>query len=118
MKRQIVDTLRDIREGGLISELDDAVEELVLACQRTGKVGQMTLTIKCKPEIKFNTMVLEDNLKVIAPQDPKATMFHVTDDMTLSLRNPRQPDLPNLDTVPGGIKVVDNFDDVKKVEEA
>jgi len=116
MKRQIVDTLRDIRDGELITELDDAIAELILACNRTGKVGTMSFTLKVKPDLQLRTMVLEDNVKVTAPQDIKATMFHVTDDLTLSLRDPRQPDLPNMETVPGGIKEVANFDDVKKVE--
>ena len=95
--RPSIDTLRDIRHGGLLADLDEQLHELVTACVDTDKVGSLSVTLKIKPEGGFATV--EDTIKANIPTRPSVTMFHITTENNLSLRDERQTDIDDLKSV-------------------
>ncbi len=99
--RPFIDTMRDIRSGDLLDELGDKLNQLVDACNYTNKNGTLTLTLTIKPDEKTGTAVIIDDVKTKTPKEITATLFHITPEHNLSLRNPRQPDIPNLEPVKG-----------------
>jgi len=97
-----IDTLRDLRNGDLLDDLSLDLHEVIAACDDTGKKGQVTITLSVNPDPQTGTVVITDTIKTKVPEDVKATLFHVTTEKNLSLRNPRQPDIPNLEPVDSG----------------
>lgn len=95
--RPAIDTLREMREGRFLEELDSEFNDLVRQVRHTNKAGKLTIEIDVKPVNGDATSVtLADKITVKAPRIRQATLFFTTPDANLSRRDPRQPDLPNL----------------------
>lgn len=69
MRRSFVDTLRDLRGGELIEQLDTSLQELVQAVQTTGGGGQVVLTIVVAPtKGAAEAVVVKDTVKLKKPE--------------------------------------------------
>lgn len=99
MPHTFVDTLKDIREGEVLTEATEALRELVGAVKATGRTGKLQLTLIVKPVAKAdaNALVISDELKVVTPKAERGhTVFFATDENSLSRNDPRQPELKGL----------------------
>lgn len=93
MKRPFTETLKDIRFGELSEELNEAINKVVLAVEDTGKVGELTLTLKLKPSSSGAIEVI-DTVKSKIPELPKdSSLFFITTEGNLVRNNPRQMEL-------------------------
>lgn len=96
------DTLRDIRQGNLMGEAQDALRQLVEAVRDTEQPGKLVLTLTVKPATKgdTNTLIVTDDLTLKAPKVRRSpTVMFATSTNELSRRDPRQPELPGMPTV-------------------
>lgn len=103
MGRVFIDTLKDIRNGGAVNELDDELRTLVQKVRETGRKGELKLTIAIRPASKGNVDVLmiDDKIEAKAPKPEKgASIVYANADGTLSRKDPRQPELTGLREVP------------------
>lgn len=97
--RPFIDTLRALRYGALEEELAGKLNELVLACDKTQKAGQLTLTITVKPS-RAGPVEIFDQVKATLPQFERgSTLMFPTVEGNLQREDPRQPQLPGLKTV-------------------
>jgi hypothetical protein len=98
--RPFIDTLRDVESGVLLDELTDVQREMLDACEKTNKSGEITITLKFKPEAAGQVSVKAE----IKSKPPKlargTTLFFKTPDGNLDRRDPRQQtlDLKSVDT--------------------
>lgn len=95
--RPFAETLRDLRAGRTQDELAEAMNQVVKAVRETGKVGEVTLTIRVKPASAGNTdtLMLSDAIKTKIPQlERGASIFFATPDNNLTRRDPNQRELP------------------------
>lgn len=98
MRRSFVDTLRDVRGGGVIEDLDGKLQELVRAVQETGGSGQITLVVAVKPmRGSTEAVVVTDDIKSKLPVIKSAgTVMFPTPEGNLSRSHPKQEDLPGI----------------------
>lgn len=97
--RPFVDTLRQIRYGQLQEELAEALNELTQKCTATGKVGELTLKIKLKPNVAGQVEVLDDlNVKTPKPERG-SSIFFATPEGNLQREDPRQGTLEGIRSV-------------------
>lgn len=100
MSKSFFDTLRTLRKGKTVIELDDAVTELIEKVKSTGRAGELTLKIKVKPVGKggdVDQVNVEDDVVMKLPRFERGvTMFFVTDDNSLVRTDPRQGEIPGL----------------------
>ena len=96
--KAFIETLREIREGELLSELPAKVQDLVAAVQTTQKAGKIVITLNLRHTKKGGMLLLEDDVKLVLPEPDKdtTTFFFVTEDNDLTRRDPRQPTLPGV----------------------
>jgi hypothetical protein len=82
------------KAGGIaLTDLDQALAEVVSRVTGTRKKGKLTLTITIKPNAKRGVQVLDD-LKVDLPKDEVATSFFYAGDNGELLKNdPQQREL-------------------------
>lgn len=86
-----VKTLTELRKGQSVSELSDAMTELVATCKRVGRKGELTLKIKLTPSSDGETIIIQDDFTVKTPRmDRKHTTFFSTEDHQLRRDNPKQ----------------------------
>jgi hypothetical protein len=107
MRRPAFDTLRDIRGGAVVEELDASLQALVQQVQTTMKGGSVVLKIEVKPlKSSGDAVVVRATVESKAPvlEDVGAVMF-TSPEGNLSRSHYRQPDLPGLAAVPGGVQV-------------
>lgn len=95
------DTLKDIREGAVLTELAENLAALLDAVRATRKGGSLVLTIAVKPlEGTENQVLISDDIKTALPKPSRpTTVMYVTEDNELSRRDPRQPKLPEMGVV-------------------
>lgn len=75
------------------------MNELVLACDKTGKVGSLTMTLKLKPG-KGGQMEISDDLKVKLPEFERGTtLMFPTPEGNLTREDPRQLKIDGLKSV-------------------
>lgn len=99
MSKSFVSTIQEIREGGAVDELTDALANLVAAVRATGRKGKLTftLTVKLAGKGDSNVLMLEDETKIAPPAIERGTsVFFATDDNVLQRNDPRQPELKGL----------------------
>lgn len=88
--------LRELGEGSTLSELSEAMWDLVQRVQDTAKAGHLTLTL----HVGFDgqgRMVTKDEVKVRLPEYSRPeTRFFVDKHGNASRRDPMQPELPNI----------------------
>ena len=98
MRRSFVDTLRDLRSGEVIDQLDEQLQELVQAVQVTGGGGQIQLTIVVIPaKGASEAVVVKDTIKLKKPEiKSSGTLMFPTVEGNLSRKHPKQDDLPGI----------------------
>ncbi len=99
VKSDVLDVLKQIRQGHLVYEMNQEVEKVVEAVRDTRKGGELTLKIKIKP-LKAGSDALDVDAEVTAkiPKPPRpVSIFYPTQDNTLSRTDPRQMRLPGVD---------------------
>lgn len=98
MRRSFSDTLRDVRAGTVIDQLDNDLQQLVQQVQRTNKGGKLVLTLDIKP-MKGSTeaVVVKAAVTLKAPQfEDNGTVLFPTPDGNLTRSHHRQDDLPGI----------------------
>jgi len=98
MRRSFTDTLRDVRGGEVLTDLDAKLQELVQAVQSTGASGELVLKISVKP-MKGSTeaVVVTDDIKCKTPVIRSAgTVMFPTPEGNLQRNHPKQEDLPGI----------------------
>lgn len=101
MARAFADVLKDARDGALLLELAEKMQNLVAAVRDTGRGGKLTLTLQLKPMNKGGMLILQDDVKLALPEPERedTTVVFATDDNDLTRRDPRQPKLPEMGLV-------------------
>ena len=88
--------LRELGEGSTLSELSEAMWDLVQRVQDTGKAGSISLTL----HVGFDgngRVSTKDEVKLKLPEfNRPATAFFVDKHGNASRRDPNQPELPNI----------------------
>lgn len=99
--RAFTDTLKDIREGAVLTELAEHMAGLLDAVRATGKGGKLTLSISVKPlDGTANQVLISDDIKTVVPEPNRpTTVMFVTEENELTRRDPRQPKLPEMGVV-------------------
>jgi hypothetical protein len=98
MRKSFADTLRDVRGGEVIDELDAKLQGLVQQIQRTAKSGKLVLTIDIKP-MKGSTEAVIVKATVTAKEpvfDDSGTVLFPTPEGNLDRSYHKQPDLPGI----------------------
>lgn len=91
--RPFIDTLRDVESGTLLEELSEIQNEVIAACQKTLKGGEITIKLSYKPEGE-GQMTISADFKHKAPTMPRGkTLFFVTPERNLTRQDPRQQNL-------------------------
>lgn len=89
--RPFSDALREIRDGELIEELSDKLNQLVNAVQTTEKGGELTLKIVLTPEKGSPAIFVADKVTVKLPELPRGrTVMFGTEQGNLQRKNPKQ----------------------------
>ena len=86
-------TLREINEGKSVSDLSEALTNLVAAVRLTGRPGKLKYTLTVKPASKGETvtLMLADEIDVKTPKSERLTSVFFADQDNVLLRNdPRQ----------------------------
>ena len=98
MRRSFSDTLRDVRAGTVIDQLDNDLQQLVQQVQRTNKGGKLVLTLDIKP-MKGSTeaVVVKATVTVKAPTfTDNGTVLFPTPEGSLTRNHHKQPELPGI----------------------
>jgi len=97
-RRSFVDTLRDLRGGEVIDQLDEQLQELVRAVQSTGAGGQISLTVIVTPTKGVSEAVtVKDQIKLKKPEiKSSGTLMFPTVEGNLQRNNPNQRELPGI----------------------
>jgi hypothetical protein len=85
----VITTMRTIRDGEFLADLDQALKEAINASTEFGKPAKLTVTFSLTPGGR--TVVIEDDIKTKLPEASKdATVFFVAPDNTLTRTDPKQ----------------------------
>lgn len=88
--------LRELGEGATLTELSEALWDVVQRVQDTAKAGSLTLSL----HIGFDgagRLVVKDEVKVKLPEYSRPETRFFTDRVgNVSRRDPNQPELPNI----------------------
>lgn len=89
MPHSITHTLNRLQNGLFVDKCTDMLTEVLRNVELTGKPGKLTITLDVK---KVNSLVsllakVTDKVPEVAPT---ADMFYLTDDIELSVDNPKQ----------------------------
>jgi hypothetical protein len=97
-RRPLFDTLRDMRAGLVIEELEASLQELVQAVMTTNKGGKLTLTLEVKPMNKgTEAVVVTDLIKLAKPKiESLGTVMFPTPEGNVQRTHPKQDELPGL----------------------
>lgn len=90
------------RGGALADELSRMLHNCTTAARDTGKMAEITLTLKLKPTGSTGTqLTITDNLKPKIPQpDRDMTLMFIDADGNLTRRDPRQSELDGIRRIP------------------
>ena len=97
-RRSFTDTLRDIRGGEVLDQLDEQLQELVRAVQSTQAGGQITLTLIVAPmKGSSEAVIVKDAIKLKKPEIKNTgTLMFPTVEGNLQRNNPNQRELPGI----------------------
>lgn len=96
MPRPFFETLRELRAGRTLEDLQDALTEAVQAVTDTGKPAEIKLALRVRPPRKGNAayVTIEDDVTVKLPKrDRGDTVFFPLADGSLSRQDPNQMSL-------------------------
>lgn len=104
--RPALDLLNELRRGRLSAEMTEALHELVVACQETGKKGTFVLKLTIAPDktADYETarITVTDQINTSKPRrSVQPSTFFLTDDGNPVRRDPNQDEFPSLREVPG-----------------
>lgn len=119
MQREFIETLKDLRGGALPGELGAELQRVVAAVRATGKSGALVLTLDIAPlkQAGENTVIVTDTLRVKVPEPLKpTTILYADDDNTLTRKDPRQPELTGLRTVPGTVTPIRRAEELERAD--
>lgn len=108
--RPFADWLREQARGHSHEELSQALHDLVVRCQDTGRKGSLTYVVTIDPKNDEGILVVGDEIKLKLPEHDRAkSLFWADADGNLTRRDPNQHelDLPLravVDTTTGEIK--------------
>lgn len=89
--RPFTDALREIRDGALLDELSDKLNQLVSAVQTTEKSGELTLKITLAPESGSAAIFVADKVTLKLPELSRGrTVMFGTETGNLQRKNPKQ----------------------------
>lgn len=90
----ITDVLRGLEGGRTLKRIDDELHELLQQIKTVGKQGEITIKLTIMPQKNSELHMVRPVITAKPPNiDPSDTPMYLTDDASLSLRNPRQPEL-------------------------
>lgn len=98
MRRSFVDTLRDVRAGETLEQLDAELQNLVQQIQRTNKAGKLKFELDIKP-MKGSTeaVICKATVTVKVPSfDDNGTVLFPTPEGNLERSYHKQPELPGI----------------------
>lgn len=88
------DVLGAVEGGSLFNQLNDALQDLVVAVTETRKVGEISVTLKISPNGE-TAVSITGAIKAKVPEPNKGiTIFYADGGGNLLRRDPRQPELP------------------------
>lgn len=88
------DVLGSVEGGVAFNQINEALQDLVVAVQNTHKAGEITVTLKITPNGEHAVSVAA-SFKTKEPAPAKAvTIFYADGGGNLLRRDPRQPELP------------------------
>lgn len=109
MANTIEDTLRHLRAGMLMSELQEQLSEVVQAVDATGKTGKLTLTLTIKKVSRSGALEILDKVASTVPEEqPLTTLMYPTPEGRLAPSDPRQQAL-DLKPLPGNTGSINNL---------
>lgn len=106
MANSIEETLRHLRGGHLLADLQEDLAKVVQAVDATGKAGKLTLTLTIKKVSRSGALEVLDKITSSAPEEaPLTTLMYPTPEGRLAPSDPRQQalDLKQLPSNTGGI---------------
>lgn len=87
--RQVIDTLREQRNGRLVDEMTVKFAKLIRSVRSTGKVGSMQVTLKLKPRQGSEDQIeIEDTVKLTVPEPVKSTTVFLRTKMSCCVKTP------------------------------
>lgn len=90
----ILPVLKSIDRANFMVDLENSLDQIVVATQETGKAGKLSIEIEITPNEKTGAIEVSGGIKVKLPQpNRKAAIFYVTPDNKLTRRDPRQLDM-------------------------
>jgi hypothetical protein len=85
----VLTTLKTLREGEFIDELNDAMQEAIDTATELGKPAKVTVTISITPAGR--TVVIDDDINQKLPKAPReATIFFLGEGNALTRKDPKQ----------------------------
>ena len=106
VRTNFLETLETIREGELVFEAAEGLEQLIQAIRETRSKGTLTITLEVKPTSVHDAgkVFVTGKAKGKLPEkDVSPTLFYTADDNTLRRNNPNQMRLPfDTETAGGG----------------
>lgn len=94
---KVLDTLAELREGLMLDELADAIQNAVTAVRASGKPSRVVLSLTVRPvkQSGGTVVAIDDDVKVkLPPLEKGGTLLFADDDGVLTRHNPKQPQLP------------------------
>ena len=85
-------TVQNIRDGALLSSLTEKLDKVVQAVTEHGKVGEITLKLKVKPNGE-DAVTITPTVTAKAPEGTIGDALFFVSDGGLVRRNPRQADI-------------------------
>lgn len=90
-----LDNLTEMRQGGVLIEASEGLDEIIKAVRKTGKKGKLTLTLTVMPadrgRVEVERIAITDSIKVDAPKPDKSTsFFFVNENNQLTKNDERQ----------------------------
>lgn len=91
-------TVNMLRYGQTAEELSEKLSECIGRSRETGKLSELTLKIKLKPDGR--QVFITEEIKAKLPDFPREqTILFPTDDNNLQRTDPRQAELPGMKAV-------------------
>jgi len=93
VKVNILDILKDIRNGDAVFEASTELEKVIAGVKETAKAGKLIITLSIEPLSKGDVgtvTVKDDCVSRIPKPDKKSSIFFTTDDNRLLRDDPRQ----------------------------
>lgn len=94
--KSAIQLIREADRGQLMTDFEEALEEIVEGIESYGGTGEITIKLKLKK--KGDAYLVASELRHNVPQPPRveALFFFNVDERELTRKDPRQPVLPSV----------------------